>query len=70
MLREQTEIPIDAALWFHLRLIARARKITPEQAMREALTQYREGYAPSQGLSSGSNNCLAEELTAKGWVKL
>ena len=44
--RKENQIAIDPALEFHLRLIALAKHISPEVAMDEALTRYRNDFEP------------------------
>ena len=46
MKRKENQIAIDPALEFHVRLIAKAKGISAEAAMREALTRYRDDFEP------------------------
>ncbi len=43
---KEIRIPIEARLWFHFCLIAKAKGISAEAAMSEALTRYRNDYEP------------------------
>ena len=46
MKRKENQMAIDPALEFHVRLIAKAKGISAEAAMSEALTRYRNDYEP------------------------